>query len=63
MTADLYYKSTFLANFALARSVNYHRKVPWKQKYSQVTIVNYDRKIFTVLATSLIFAEKAHSLN
>ncbi len=66
MTVDLYYKSAILANLALARSVNYNRKVPWKLKHtlhSQVTTLNYDRKIFIVLATSLIFAEKAHSLN
>ncbi len=39
----LYYKTTIVANLALARSVNYDRKVCCKLKRT-FTIVNYDIK-------------------
>ncbi len=39
----LYYKTAIVANFALARSVNYNHKVRCKLKRT-FTIVNYDPK-------------------
>jgi hypothetical protein len=55
----LYYKTmiaanltTIIANLALARSINYYRKVCCKLKRT-FTIVNYDPKPFIVQATGV----------
>ncbi len=45
----LYYKTTIVANLALARSVNYDCKVRCKLKRTFM-ILNYDPKLFIVLA-------------
>ncbi len=43
--SDMYYKTMILTNLALARSVNYDRKVCCKLNRT-FTIVNYNRKKF-----------------
>ncbi len=65
----LYYKTmivanltTIVANLALARSVNYDRKVRCKLKCT-FTIVNYDPKPFIVQATSCGIIYDHHSAN
>ncbi len=45
----LYYKTTIVANLALARRINYDCKVRCKMKHT-FTIVNYDPKPFIVQA-------------
>ncbi len=51
--SSLHYKTMTLTNFVSPRSINYDSKVSCKLKHT-FTIVNYNRKTFTVQATDLL---------